>query len=158
MSNNVRLNEKLSPPPVKKSLRVREVSASNLLWPAKPGWLPVKAGLMDVRVVACGFSVSRLSNFATSSRFHDDDDYNDTHIAANRELSSDQITICLKAQESEQERKVVANIVNILLRIDQFIEGRDTISCKETMLYPLHQRNSSPSNVWGSLNSRSQQH
>lgn len=53
MSNNVRLNEKLSPPPVKKSLRVREVSASNLLWPARPGWLPVKAGLMDVRVVAC---------------------------------------------------------------------------------------------------------
>lgn len=53
ISNNVRLNEKLSPPPVKKSLRVREVSASNLLWPANPGWLPVKAGLMDVRVVAC---------------------------------------------------------------------------------------------------------
>lgn len=62
MSNNVRLNEKLSPPPVKKSLRVREVSASNLLWPARPGWLPVKAGLMDVRVVACGFSVSHLSS------------------------------------------------------------------------------------------------
>lgn len=72
----------------------------------------------------------------TSSRFHDDDD-DITHIAANRELSSDQITICLKAQESEQERKIVANIVDILLRIDQFIKSRDTISCKETMLYPL---------------------
>lgn len=98
MSNNVRLNEKLSPPPVKKSLRVREVSASNLLWPARPGWLPVKAGLMDVRVVACGFSVSRCQVFELFE-VHDDDD-DDTHIAANRELSSDQITICLKAQES----------------------------------------------------------
>lgn len=137
MSNNVRLNEKLSPPPVKKSLRVREVSASNLLWPANPGWLPVKAGLMDVRVVACRPPLVFCQIFDLLE-VHDDDD--DTHIATNRELSSDQITICLKAQESEQERKVVANIVDILLRIDQFIESRDTISCKETMLYSLHQR------------------
>lgn len=95
MSNNVRLNEKLSPPPVKKSLRVREVSASNLLWPARPGWLPVKAGLMDVRVVACGFSVSRCQVFDLLEVHYDDDGDDDTHIAANRELSSDQITICL---------------------------------------------------------------
>lgn len=132
MSNNVRLNEKLSPPPVKKSLRVREVSASNLLWPARPGWLPVKAGLMDVRVVACCPSLVVFQIFDLLEVHRDD-----THIAANRELSSDQITICLKAQESEQERKVVANIVDILLRIDQFIKGRNTISCKETMLYSL---------------------
>lgn len=63
MSNNVRLNEKLSPPPVKKSLRVREVSASNLLWPARPGWLPVRAGLMDVRVVACCAQLVVCQNF-----------------------------------------------------------------------------------------------
>lgn len=52
---------------------------------------------MDVRVVACGFSVSRCQVFELLEVHHhdDDDDDDDTHIAANRELSSDQITICL---------------------------------------------------------------
>lgn len=51
---------------------------------------------MDVRVVACCPPLVFCQIFdLLEVHDDDDDDYDDTHIAANRELSSHQITICL---------------------------------------------------------------
>ena len=44
---------KLSPLARKKSLRVSEVSDSNLLWPSRPGLLPVRSGATDMRQLRC---------------------------------------------------------------------------------------------------------
>lgn len=49
---SVVLKLKLSPPAGKKSLRVSEASISILLWPFRPGSLPVSKGAHEVRVVA----------------------------------------------------------------------------------------------------------
>lgn len=51
-----------------------------------------------------------------------------THIATNGELGGDEITIGLETEESEKKGEIVADVVDVLLCVDEFVECGDTIT------------------------------
>lgn len=44
-------------------------------------------------------------------------------ITAKGELLGDEVTIGLETEEGQEERQVVADIVDVLLSVDKFVEG-----------------------------------
>lgn len=55
-------------------------------------------------------------------------------ITSDRESLRSDVSICLKTEECEQIRKVVADVIDVLLGIDELVVGRDSISSEEAVI------------------------
>lgn len=55
-------------------------------------------------------------------------------VTADREFSADRVAVETDAQDSEQDGKVIADAVDVLLHVDQLLERRDTIVAHEVVV------------------------